>query len=111
MWELMLKGGWITWPILLCSVVAAVLLPKIEITDAGPKFKDGENVLDVEEGLKKFFEAKPHLLKAKGAPGSGAGGAGNGGVQKKWGEMTATERLELYKKDPAAYERLKKQGE
>ena len=92
------------------DVVAAVLLPKIEITDAGPKFKDGENILDVDEGLKKFFDAKPHLLKAKGAPGSGAGGSGNGVVQKKWSEMTATERLELYKKDPAAYERLK-QGE
>ncbi len=25
MWELMLKGGWIVWPILLCSVVAAIL--------------------------------------------------------------------------------------
>ncbi len=25
MWELMMKGGWIMWPILMCSVVAAIL--------------------------------------------------------------------------------------
>ncbi len=25
MWELMMKGGWIVWPILVCSVVAAIL--------------------------------------------------------------------------------------
>jgi len=93
------------------DVVGAVLLPNLEVTDSGVKYKDGENVLDVEEGLKKFFEAKPHLLKSKGQPGSGAGAGGEGGTTKKWSEMSATERLELYKKDPALYERLKKEGE
>lgn len=93
------------------EVIATVLATKVEPTENGVKYRDGDNILDVEAGLKKFFEAKPHLLKSKGNPGSGAGGTGGGGVQKKWSEMSATERLELYKADPAAYERLKKQGE
>ncbi|MDQ7061553.1 MAG: hypothetical protein Q9M43_10665 [Sulfurimonas sp.] len=50
----------------------------------GEKFtyKDGDNSLTIADGsLAKFFEVKPHLLKAKGndGEGSGAGGSGNSG--------------------------------
>ena len=74
------------------------------------KYKDGENSLTLEDGLKKFFEDKPHLLKAKGNGGSGAGDGNNSGGEKSFKDMTLTEQGELYKKNPQEYERLKKQG-
>ena len=52
------------------DVVAEVLKAKIDVVDGEVKFNDG---LPLEDGIKKFFETKPHLLKAKGNEGSGAG--------------------------------------
>lgn len=46
------------------------------------KDKNGQEVThSVEEGIKKFLEARPHLVKAgkPGGGGTGAGGAGGGG--------------------------------
>jgi len=74
------------------------------------KYKDGENSLTLEDGLKKFFEDKPHLLKAKGNSGSGAGDGNNSGGEKSFKDMTLTEKGELYKNNPQEYERLKIQG-
>ncbi len=88
------------------EIVSEVLMPKITVGEDGIKYIDGNNQFDVEEGLKRFFENKPHLLKAKGNPGSGAGGAGSK-EQKSWEEMSATERLELYKSNPEKYRELK----
>ena len=92
------------------DVVFDSLSLRVEVADDGVKFKDGDTVLPLEDGVKKFFETKPNLLKAQGGSGSGAGGSGAGHTDKKYSEMTATERVELYKKDPALYEKLKQQG-
>jgi len=61
------------------EVVAEVLKTKAKLSEDG-KILLGNK--DLEEGLKEFFENKPHLLKATGQSGSGAqagkqsGGAG-----------------------------------
>ena len=50
------------------DIVTQVLITNIDIKDDNAVFKDGKTL---EDGLKGFFEAKPHLLKAKGDAGSG----------------------------------------
>lgn len=62
------------------EVIGEVLKTKIDVVDGEVKFKDGK---PLEEGIKEFFEAKPHLLKAKGNAGSGAGDVGNSGNHPK----------------------------
>ena len=66
------------------DVVAEVLKAKIDVVDGEVKFGDGS---PLEDGIKKFFETKPHLLKAKGNEGSGAGN------NPQFGEDTLTARL------------------
>ena len=66
------------------DVVAEVLKAKIDVVDGEVKFRDGSLL---EDGIKKFFETKPHLLKAKGNEGSGAGN------NPQFGEDTLTARL------------------
>lgn len=59
------------------ETVAAVLRMSLNIADNEVKFKDGKTL---DEGVKAFFDAKPHLLKAKGNTGSGyQHGAGDNG--------------------------------
>ena len=60
------------------------------------KYKDGDNSLTLDDGLKKFFENKPHLLKSQGNSGSGAGNQNNSGNEK------------LTEKERAFLERVKK---
>jgi len=66
------------------DVVAEVLKSKIDVVEGETKFKDG---LPLEEGVKKFFEEKPHLLKPKGNAGSGASSGG------EFSEDTLTAKL------------------
>lgn len=61
--------------------------------DGTPKFKNGDAILPVQDGLKQFFENKPQLLKSTGGGGSGAGAGGQGG-----GKMT---KAEFLSKSPA----------
>ncbi len=89
------------------EVISEVLKNRIIVEDNGVRFADGDNKLTVEDGLKKFFDEKPHLLKPAGRPGSGTEGGGSGGSEKKWEEMSATERMQLFKEDPKKYEQLK----
>lgn len=92
------------------DVVMAVLSPKVEIKDSQVIYKDGNTSIGLEDGIKAFFENKPHLLSAQGNGGSGSDGGGNSYANKKLSELSATQRMELAKKDPKEYERLKKQG-
>ena len=71
------------------------------------KFKDGENVLSLDEGLSKFFESKPNLLNPKGNSGSGTDNGGTSFKDKSFSELSLDEKTELYKKDKALYEKLK----
>jgi len=50
------------------DMASRVLKLDLDVSDDKVSFKDGKSL---EDGLKGFFEAKPHLLKAKGNGGSG----------------------------------------
>ena len=91
-------------------VVSIAMEQNLFVEDGAVKYRDGESILSVEDGVKKFFEANPEMLKSKGSAGSGANPGGASWEGKKFSEMTLTERTELKKKDPARYEQLKKQG-
>ena len=58
------------------EIVSEVLSVKLELKDDAVIFNDGKSL---EDGLKNFFDSKPHLLKAKGSNGSGADADGSGG--------------------------------
>lgn len=66
------------------------------------------------EDLAKEFKSNaayaPIIIGSK-ASGGGAGGQGNGGgATKKLTEMSEAERVDLYKRDPAAFDQLVKQS-
>ena len=64
-----------TYEVLDSEIVSDVLKGKLQVVENEVKFSDG---LPLEDGVKKFFETKPHLLKPKGNEGSGAGNSGSG---------------------------------
>ena len=66
------------------EVVAEVIKQRVDVIDGEVKFKDGKSL---DDGIKEFFENKPHLLKAKGNEGSGAGS--NSGTGFKEDTLTA----------------------
>jgi len=66
------------------EVVAEVIKQRVDVIDGEVKFKDGKSL---DDGIKEFFESKPHLLKAKGNGGSGAGS--NSGTGFKEDTLTA----------------------
>ncbi len=66
------------------EVVAEVIKQRVDVIDGEVKFKDGKSL---DEGIKEFFENKPHLLKAKGNGGSSAGA--NKGAGFKENTLTA----------------------
>ena len=74
-----------TYEVLDSEIVSDVLKSKLQVVDDEIKFDDG---LPLEDGVKKFFESKPHLLKPKGNEGSGAGSSGSG-----YDENTLTAKL------------------
>lgn len=89
------------------DVVMAVLSEKVTLKDdGGLAFKDGENKLSLEDGLKGFFENKPHLLSVQGNNGSGSqSGNYTGGIEKS--KMSDNDKFEFIKKHGAeAYKNL-----
>ena len=77
------------------DVVAEVLKSRIDVIDDEVRFKDGT---PLDEGIKKFFEEKPHLLKAKGTVGSGAGAnTKTGGEPKTLTELHLMKAKQLKK--------------
>ena len=80
------------------GILASVLKNNVVVDGENVTYKDGESSVPLEDGLRKFFEDKPHLLKAKGNGGSGAGGNGNsGGGNKSYLEMSDAEIAESVK--------------
>jgi len=57
------------------EIVADVLKTKLDVIDGEVKFSDGKSL---DDGIKEFFENKPHLLKSKGSAGSGVSGGVSG---------------------------------
>lgn len=81
------------------EVVAAVLKGAVEVGESGVMYREGDALLPLDEGVKKFFEAKPHLLKSTGQNGSGANGGGASFVGKKKSEMNAAQKAEFIKQN------------
>ncbi|MBT9158777.1 MAG: hypothetical protein DDT26_00024 [Dehalococcoidia bacterium] len=80
--------------------------PKVRVLDAAGKL----SALTLEQ-LKEEFRADPvfaPLIQASKASGGGADGhknSGGGGASKKFAELSESERVELYRRDPAEFRR------
>jgi len=89
------------------EVAALALKHFVDVEDGKVVFRNGEEIKDLVEGAKSFFENKPHLLKSQGQAGSGAGNNTiQGGVKRK-SEMNIAQKAEYianYGKE--AYEKL-----
>ena len=79
------------------ELVAEALKNRVKVDEQG-------NILigdkPIEEGLKEFFESKPHLLKAQGQGGAGAGAQGGASSfkgAKRRSEMSDVEKAEFIK--------------
>jgi hypothetical protein len=71
---------------------------------------DGTKVMTLEDGVKTLASTKPHLLKAKGAGGSGHGTNARGGEAKNpWanGSRNITEQIAMTRENPALAAQLK----
>lgn len=73
------------------ELVGSYLKGKVSLDGDNIKYTDGENSLSLGDGLKSFFENKPHLLKAQGSSGSGAGNGANSGGAKTRSTMSDEE--------------------
>ena len=70
-------------------------------------FKNGDEIVDLDIGAKKFFENKPHLLQANGQAGSGANANNPSGATKKRSEMNVAEKAQFIASNGRdAYENL-----
>ena len=86
-----LSSGLSKYDVIDADVLNTVLKASVVLDGDSVKYKDGENSLTLDDGLKKFFESKPHLLKSKGNDGSGAGNGGNSGS----GAMTVDDMYKI----------------
>lgn len=78
--ETALSSGLSKYDVLDAELVATYVKSFVTLEDDSVKYQDGQNTLSLEDGLKKFFESKPHLLKPQGSSGSGSSsGAGDSG--------------------------------
>lgn len=91
------------------DVVSDALRSRVQITEQGAVFKDGETTIPLEQGLEKFFEAKPNLLKAAGNPGSGTQNRTNEGKEytaAEFSALSAEKQAELISADPTLVDKL-----
>lgn len=86
--ETALNSGLSGYEVVDADLVSTYIKGVVELDGDALKYKDGDNSLSLEDGLKKFFEDKPHLLKAQGNGGSGANNGGNSGGAFKRSEMS-----------------------
>ena len=77
--ETALNSGLSKYDVVDADLVGSYVKGLVELDGDALKYKDGENSLALDDGLKKFFDDKPHLLKSQGNGGSGAGNSGNSG--------------------------------
>ena len=63
------------------DLVSSYIKGFVELSDDNLKFKKGGDLVNIDDGLKSFFEDKPQLLKPKGNSGSGASGQSIGGYK------------------------------
>ena len=107
--ETMLKNALSKFDVIHTGAAESLLEKFVELDGDDLKYKDGENILNLDDGLSKFFKSNSELLKTAGSDKDG-GGTDNGGTSfkdKSFSELSLDEKTELYKKDKALYEKLK----
>jgi chromosome segregation ATPase len=81
------------------EVVGEVLRLKVDIVDNELKFKKGDELVSLQDGIKSFFEQKPSLLKAQGQTGSGTNSGGSSFEGLKRSEMSPLQKAEFIAKN------------
>ena len=79
-------------------------------TDEGIQYEIGGVKVTQEKVIDMLSNKYPRLVKGSGASGGGATGGASGGAGKTFAQMSEKERVELYKRDPETYRRLKTSG-
>ena len=79
-------------------------------TDEGIQYEIGGVKVTREKVIDMLSNKYPRLVKGSGASGGGATGGVSGGAGKTFAQMSEAERVELYKRDPETYRRLKTSG-
>lgn len=92
------------------EILAPFVKTEFEGEDVVTKFMgaDGNVVTTDPEQFRKYLrehKAFSHLIKANAASGGGASGNKGGGAAPAFKEMSESERLALYKSNPAEFER------
>lgn len=92
------------------DVLALLVRTEFEGNEVVTKFAgaDGKVITTDPAQFRKYLrehKAFSHLLKADAASGGGAAGGKGGGAANSFSEMTEEERKELYRKNPAEFER------
>jgi DNA repair exonuclease SbcCD ATPase subunit len=76
--------------------------------EKGAYIEVGGVPVDKDKLVSQMREEYPFLVDAPGASGGGAGGSGTGGgATKKFNEYTGAELVELKRKDPDTYQRIR----
>jgi len=76
--------------------------------EKGAYIEVGGVPVDKDKLVSQMKEEYPFLVDAPGASGGGAGGSGTGGgATKKFNEYTGAELVELKRKDPDGYQRIR----
>lgn len=79
-------------------------------TDDGVKYEMGGIEVTKDKVIQHLQDQYPFLIDGSGASGGGATGGASGGAGKGFAQMSEKERVELYKRDPEAYRRMKSTG-
>ena len=103
------------------AIMLPHIMPRLEVVFDGDvptvkvKGKDGKLSAMTSEDLQKELQADPTfetvvvVSKASGAGGTGGSRSGSsggaGGAQKKFAELTGAERTQMYRDDPAEFQR------
>ena len=76
--------------------------------EKGAYIEVGGVPVDKDKLVSQMKEEYPFLVDAPGASGGGAGGSGTGGgATKKFTEYSGAELVELKRKDPDSYQRIR----
>ncbi len=80
------------------EIVAEALSKRVDLVEGEVKFKNNDEFMPLEDGVKSFFEAKPNLLRSVGKPGSGVEHQNSGSFTKKKSQMSDDEIEEFVQK-------------
>lgn len=97
------------------EIIEIKLNKAFKIDDSGKEYFENEKgeAVEAKSFLDDFFKANERYIKPKGTAGNGVNGTfkPSDNSQKKFSEMSLTEKAFLYKTNPSEYEKLKEQGD